>query len=171
MSKTEATELFWLLFHCFLVHTVGIKSEKQSKKKKKRKEKPKRNKNDDSNTVSGVLRRQPGVCTAARSLPDTSLTHRQRTDIALQHWASGAPARAASVPLDHGGKRNLGYKCFIKNNSKSKSSKYKSSYKLIYITQNYFSFLALLFTSRLLAEFPVNKVFIMSLSLVKKRDF
>lgn len=37
--------------------------------------------------------------------------------------------RAGSVPLDHGvgKKRNLSYKCFIKNNGKSKS-KYKSSY-------------------------------------------
>lgn len=62
----------------------------------------------------------------ARHIADAQTEDRH---LALAAKTDKAPPRAVSVPLDHRGgeKRNLSYKCFIKNNSKSKS-KYKSSY-------------------------------------------
>lgn len=72
-----------------------------------------------------------GLCRCPlNSLPDTSLTHRQRTDIVLRgRRAAGLlhPELFLFLLTMGRGERNLGYKCFIKNNSKSKLSKYKSS--------------------------------------------
>lgn len=103
-----------LLFHCFLVHTVGIKSEKQSKKKNKQtqnnkpppKKNPKLNKEQQQHSVWSPQEAAWGLRRCLfNSWPDTSLTDTQTEDRHLAPAAktSRAPTRAVSVPLDHRG--------------------------------------------------------------------
>lgn len=108
-----------------------IRKAKQKKKKRNKGNQPKMKQNQQKqHSVWSRQKAAWGLCRCLfNSWPDTLRTHRQRTNIVLrQQRTTGLhPELFPFLLTTRGEKRNLGYKCFIKNNSKSKS-KYKSCY-------------------------------------------